>query len=88
MADERITVTFRIYGLGRELGHAVDSPVARSFPPGATVGEALHDLGIGHEAEVSVLISGRVVSAERTLESGDELLVVPPLVGGTAPPTV
>ena len=87
MADERITVTLRLYGLGRELGHAGGTPVARSYPPGATVGEALRDLGIAHEAEVSVLIGGRVVSAERTLESGDELLVVPPLVGGSQPPT-
>jgi sulfur carrier protein ThiS len=88
MSDERITVTFRLYGLGRGLGHSGGSALSRSYAPGATVGEALRDLGIVHEAEVSVLIDGRVVSAERSLEPGDELIVVPPLVGGNAPRTV
>jgi sulfur carrier protein ThiS len=82
MFDERITVTFRLYGLARKSGIGTSS-FARSYPPGTTVGEALRDLGIAHEAEVSVLIDGRVVSAERPLEPNDELLVVPPLVGGT-----
>lgn len=85
MSDESFTVTFRLHGLGRQLGHAGGSPFARAYPPGTTVGDALLDLGIAHEAEVSVLIGGRVVSAERLLEPGDDLLVVPPLVGGASP---
>ncbi len=82
MSDERIAVTIKLYGLGRQLGHASGLPIARTYPPGTTIGDALRDIGIAHEAEVSVLIGGRVVSAERPLEPGDELLVVPPLVGG------
>jgi sulfur carrier protein ThiS len=82
MIDERFTVTFRLYGLGRQLGLPRESALARRYRTGTTVGEALHDIGIAHEAEVSVMIGGRVVSAERELEPGDELVVVPPLVGG------
>ncbi len=82
MPDERLMVTFRLYGLGRQLGHAGTSPLARTYPVGTTVGDALRDLGLAHEAEVSVLIGGRVVSASKPLEPGDELVVVPPLVGG------
>jgi sulfur carrier protein ThiS len=80
--EESVRVTFRLYGLGHLLGHASDVPLARTYPLGTTVDEALRDLGIQHEAEVSVLIAGRVVSAERRLESDDELVVIPPLVGG------
>jgi sulfur carrier protein ThiS len=84
MGGQRFTVTFRLYGLGRHFAPAGESPIVRRYPPGATVGEALRDLGIAHEAEVSVMIDGRVVSAERLLEPGDELVVVPPLVGGAS----
>ena len=74
MSDERFSVTFRVYGLGRELRNVGGSPLVRAYPPGTTVGDALRDIGIAHEAEVSVLIGGRVVSAEALLEPGDELL--------------
>ena len=84
MSDERFAVTFRVYGLGRELGRTGASPLARTYSPGTTVGEALRDIGIAHEADVSVLIGGRVVSAAALLAPGDELLVVPPLVGGAS----
>ncbi len=84
MSDERIAVTIKLYGLTRRLGGASVSPLVRTYPRGATVGVALRDVGIAHEAEVSVLIGGRVVSAERPLEPGDELLVIPPLVGGSS----
>ncbi len=82
MSDERIAVRIKLYGLGRQLGQTNVSPIARTYSLGTTVGDTLRDIGIAHEAEVSVLIGGRVVSAERRLEPGDELLVIPPLVGG------
>lgn len=71
VSDESVRVTFRLYGLGRHLGHEheSDTPLVRQYRAGTTVEEALHDLGIRHEAEVSV--HGRVVSAERRLEPAE-----------------
>jgi sulfur carrier protein ThiS len=81
MSDQRFEVTLRVHGLGRQLG-IPEGPLTRRYPAGATVGDALRDLGIRHEAEVSVMIDGRVVSAARLLEPDDALVVIPPLVGG------
>jgi hypothetical protein len=80
---ESVRVTFRLYGLGRQLGVPSGAPFSREYRHGTTVEEALHDLGVRHEAEVSVLVRGRAVSAERWLEPDDELVVIPPLVGGS-----
>ena len=63
-------------------GPARNETLVVELPSGTTIGQALGDLGIFHEAEVSLLVGGRIVEWSYLLRDGDEVAVVPPLVGG------
>jgi molybdopterin converting factor small subunit len=79
-----VTVRFRFVGVSRQQSRA---PVAESdLAAGATVGVALASYGFNREAEVSVLVNGRAAEWDLPLVEGDEVVVVPPLVGGRADP--
>lgn len=73
---ETIRINVRLVGVSGGGAHAGE------LPTGSTVGDALRALGDHRDADVSVLIHGRIVEWSQVLRDGDELLVVPPLAGG------
>lgn len=73
---ESINVRIRLVGVAGGGSHA------RELPANATVGDALRALGDYRDADVSVLIQGRVAEWSQPLGDGDDLLVIPPLAGG------
>ena len=62
-------------------GSSRDS-VLLDLPAGATVGAALHALGIPAEVECLRVVNGRDADPGDPLREGDVVTVCPPLVGG------
>ncbi len=74
-------VKLRFVGVAKRQANQPD--VEADLPGGATVGAAVAQYGFTQEAEVSVLVNGRAAEWSCPLCDGDELVVVPPLVGGS-----
>ena len=75
-------VRLKFVGVARRQTQLQD--VERDLAPGTTVGAAVAEFGFAHEAEVSVLVNGKAAEWGSPLADGDEVVVVPPLVGGAA----
>jgi molybdopterin converting factor small subunit len=83
MAMTTLTVTVRFYG---PIARRPDAPgktrERRDVLEGTTAGQLLTKLGVQHQAEVSIVVEGRVVGLDYLVRDGDELLVLPELAGG------
>jgi len=79
---EAIQVSLKFFAVARRGATGGSEVLAHSVPAGSTVGQVLAVLGVRHEAEVSLLVRGRVVGWDYALQDGDEVVVIPPLAGG------
>ena len=84
MATTTLTVAVRFYGpITRASGSVGKTRERREVPDGTTAGQLLAELGVQHQAEVSIVVDGRVVGLDYVVRDGDELLVLPELAGGS-----
>lgn len=79
---DTIKIRIRFAGMSRHLPGVDAGWREQTAPSDATVGSVLGGYGLQHEAEVSVLVNGLAVEWSHILQQGDEVVVVPPLVGG------
>ncbi len=81
-----ITITVELLGpLRKHLPKGQDSAHV-SLNKGATVGEALHAVGVPDEEPWSASVKGQLVDSPYVLAEGDRLLVFAPIEGGCALP--
>lgn len=79
---EIATVSFKLFGVARGGRASRWETVVRPIQAGATVGQILPSLGVERESQASILVGGRVVGWDFALQGGEEVIVIPPLVGG------
>ncbi len=78
-----MTVTVRLFAQLRERAGARE--IAVDLPEGATVGDALLSLdGLADGLPLVMAVNREYASAERRLDPGDELALIPPVSGGEA----
>ena len=77
-------VTVRLHTvLRRETPQGVVDRVALDLPEGATVADALSELGVGQKGEsILLVVNGRIVQRNHVLADHDELRLIPAVSGG------
>ncbi|HHY37440.1 MAG TPA: MoaD/ThiS family protein [Clostridia bacterium] len=72
-------VNVRCFG---SLAEKIGSTVTASLEEGATLRDLLLSLGADPEGISVLVLNGRQVTVEAALQDGDNVMLVPPVIGG------
>jgi MoaE-MoaD fusion protein len=79
-----VEVTVRLFAMLRE--RAGSGSVTLELPEGARVRDALDSLsGLAEGIPLVMAVNREYASEEQVLDAGDELALIPPVSGGSAP---
>jgi sulfur carrier protein ThiS len=70
--------------LRRFLPKGADGPQSYSVPPGASVADLLHLIGIKPEEDVTVAVDGEIAERTTALHDGADVMLLSPMEGGAS----